>query len=85
MLDDFDIHEGMDSIVETEGLPYEGRAFQFGDVRENLLEKDKLSREIARQTKIYAGYTVTANVKVNNNQECTLVWIETIYSEYTTF
>ena len=81
LLDDFDISEGMDDILETEGLPYEGKAFTFGDVEENLLQRDKLAREIARQTKVYAGYIVTANVKVDNNQECALVWIETIYSK----
>ncbi len=84
MLDDFDINEGMDNIVETEGLPYEGRAFAFSDVKQNLMKKGELASEIAKQTKIYRGFTVTANVKVNNNQECALLWIETTYSEYGT-
>lgn len=82
MLDDFDISERMDNIAETEGLPFEGRAFEFSNVKQNLMKKGELASEIAKQAKVYQGFTVTANVKVENNQECALLWIETIYSEY---
>ena len=81
LLDDFDTNESIDNIAETEGLQYEGRAFIFGDVKQNLMKKGELASEIAKQSKIYRGFTVTANVKVDNNQECALLWIETIYSE----
>ena len=82
LLDDFDINESMDNIAEVQGLPYEGRAFEFNDVKQNLMKKSELPSEIAKQAKVYQGFTVTANVKVENNQECALLWIETIYSEY---
>ena len=71
----------MDNIVQTTGLPFEGRAFEFGEVKENLMKKGKLASEIAKQTKVYQGFTVTANVKVKNDHECALLWIETIYSK----
>lgn len=80
LLDDFDISETMDNIVETEGLQYEGRAFTFSDVKQNLMKKGDLASEIAKQAKVYAGFSVTANVKIDNNQECALLWIESIYS-----
>ncbi|CAB3985902.1 cartilage oligomeric matrix -like isoform X1 [Paramuricea clavata] len=80
LLDDFDINESIDNIAETEGLQYEGRAFIFGDVKQNLMKRGELASEIAKQSKIYRGFTVTANVKVDNNQECALMWIETIYT-----
>lgn len=81
LLDDFEINEGMENIQETKGLPYEGRAFEFSDVKKDLMKKGKLPSEIGKQAKIYAGFTVTANVKIENNQECALLWIETIYSK----
>lgn len=84
LLEDFDINGSLDNIVETEGLPYEGRAFTFTNFKQNFMKKGKLAREIAKQTKVYGGFTISANVKVENNQECTLFWIETIYSECTT-
>ncbi|XP_028411214.1 cartilage oligomeric matrix protein-like [Dendronephthya gigantea] len=81
LLDDFEINEGMENIQETTGLQYEGRAFEFGDVKQDLMKKGKLPSEIGKQAKIYAGFTVTANVKIQNNQECALLWIETIYTQ----
>ena len=71
----------MDDIILTEGRPYEGKAFLFGDKKDDLLKKGELVNEIAKQVKVYGGLTVSANIKLDANQESTLMWIETIYSE----
>ncbi|XP_046865052.1 cartilage oligomeric matrix protein-like isoform X2 [Xenia sp. Carnegie-2017] len=79
LLDDFKINENIENVVSTEGLLFEGRAFTFGEVKQNLVSRGKLAAEIAKQTKIYSGYTITANVKVQN-EESALLWIETTYT-----
>ena len=79
-MDDFKINENIENVVSTEGLLFEGRAFTFGEVKRNLVSRGKLAAEIAKQTKIYSGYTITANVKVQN-EESALLWIETTYSK----
>ena len=84
LFDDFNLNENMQGIMETDGLPAEGKAFLFGDKKDDLMIKGELVNEIAKQAKVYADLTLSANIKIDPNQEGTLLWIETIYRKYIT-